>query len=556
TFKAERRRPHIVARQLLATRVESGVVTYESTFFYDIRYSSVETLRIDVPEEIAGRIQNQTGRVRESVIEPAPADLAPGYVALEFRGESDFIGQTTIKLSWETQFDPLEIGGSARIAVPRLMPMGVDRAWGQIVLAKGETIDLLATGPSESQPPEGLRPIDPRHDLMEGADAEQFEGVARAFEFHEDWQLSITATRYKLEEVKRTSIERSVVQAVATRSGQLSVRALYRMKSARQRLPVHLPDGVAFDTDPLRVNGRPVPLESGQKNEYFIPLVGQQPDQAFLLEVRYTVPDGGTRVTFPVFPTDPAAQKTYVCFYCPREWALLGSRGPWTDELIWRWDDSWPWGFTPYARSGDQGLIQWVSEGVEGAGSYKQAGRTFQTDGKLYIFSTLRPPPPPGGTLRLTTVNHNLLRAIVFVVVVAGGLLLLRSGARPRLLAGGTLLTALILMGVFLPTFSLQILDAILVLAVLVAVIIWTVRHLGWTLPADPDYIARKEARQEARLAAIRAPLVQCATAGAPPPPAAQPPSAGQASKTDEPRRLTEPGQEKPGQNEGGRRDE
>jgi len=58
--------------------------------------------------------------------------------------------------------------------------------------------------------------------------------VARAFEFHEDWSLTVTATRYEMEEVKRTSIDRAVVRMVVTRSNETSVQALYRMRSARQ----------------------------------------------------------------------------------------------------------------------------------------------------------------------------------------------------------------------------------------------------------------------------------------------------------------------------------
>src|SRR5688500_515298 len=50
TLEAERRTPHITAAQLLAVQVDAGVVKYEATFFYDIRYSGVKTLRIDVPQ--------------------------------------------------------------------------------------------------------------------------------------------------------------------------------------------------------------------------------------------------------------------------------------------------------------------------------------------------------------------------------------------------------------------------------------------------------------------------------------------------------------------------
>ena len=98
--------------------------------------------------------------------------------------------------------------------------------------------------------------------------------AARAFEFHDDWTLNLQATRYQLEEVKRTSIDRALVRMVVTRSERIAVQALYRMRSARQRVPVMMP-GVdaadldsrsqAFDAQPLRINNKVVGLESDDK---------------------------------------------------------------------------------------------------------------------------------------------------------------------------------------------------------------------------------------------------------------------------------------------------
>ena len=327
TLEAERRKPHITAAQLLAVQVDAGVVKYEATFFYDIRYSGVKTLRIDVPQTLAADIRNQTAGVREKTIDPQPDGVAEGYVAWSFAGESELNGQTVIKLVWERKLEKLEIGKSVDLELPHLRPIDVDRAWGQIVLSKAETIDVQPAGE-----PKGLRPIDPRHDLMAGASVPD---AARAFEFHEDWSLAIKATRYKLEEVKRTSIERALVRAVATRSDLLAVQALYRLRSAEQRLSVSLPAGVEFDTQPLKINGRSVQLERGDKDEFFIPLVGQNPDEPFVLELRYTTPGSAKNIELPHFPNDPAIQKVYLAAYLPKELTLLGSQGPWADELTW-----------------------------------------------------------------------------------------------------------------------------------------------------------------------------------------------------------------------------
>lgn len=476
SIKVERRRPHITVRQLLVARIESGVVRYEATFFCQILYSAVPQLRIDIPSELAGSVQNATAGLREARLESAVPPPAEGYTAWALRGDSGLKGDITIRLAWEVKLDSLEIGKSADFVVPQLRPVGADRAWGQVALAKAETLDIRPTGANAGESPIGLRPIDPQHDLL-GAPDTLKASVARAFEFHEaDWALGVRATRYKLEEVKGTSIERGLVRIVVTRGGHVAAQALYRLRSALQRLPLKLAPGAQFDTDPVRLNGRPVALERGQQDEFFVPLIGQNPDQPFVLEIRYTVGDGGTHLACPEFPSDPAVQKVYLCAFLPPEWAYLGARGPWTDEVQWRWNDVT--GFEPLPPRDD--LVPWVTAGVNMMGD---AAETFQTDGQPYLFSALRPAAPPTGTLALVTVREWVLHAAIVAGVLVLGMLLLRARAPGRLFATGAFCIALVLAGVFLPTFSRQIVNGALLSAILIVMIVWFVWYLAWTRP-------------------------------------------------------------------------
>ncbi|MFH1417836.1 MAG: hypothetical protein ABII12_06065 [Planctomycetota bacterium] len=492
TLAVERRKPHVTARQLLKVQVEAGVMEYAATFFYEIRYSGVKSLRVDLPADLAGEIRNETPNVREKEIEPPPEDLPEGYVAWSLAGETEFSGNVTIRLAWEEKIEKLDVGRTIERTIPHLRPAAVDRAWGQIVLAKAETIDVQATGE-----PRGIRPIDPQHDLMAGADA---AGGALAFEFHDDWVLDVTATRYQLEEVKRTSIERAVIQMVVTRSGQTSVRALYRMRSARQRLAVELPENVDFDNEPLRINGRPVPLERGDKHEFFIPLSGQDADAVFLLELRYSVEGGGTRLECPVFSSEPAIQKVYLYAYLPEELAYLGWTGPWTDEQGWQWGpilDSWS-----FPKRGSGRLIDWVSHGLKVA---ENPAGTFHTDGHPYLFSTLRPPQGGEGALRLFTMDEDWLTVLVLAPVILVGVFLLRKRATARWLAAGTFVVLLVLASIFIPTFVAQIVDDKLLCAVLVVLVAWMIRYVGWIRPYDPVVAARRKVREEAAIARIQA---------------------------------------------------
>ena len=503
-LQVERRKPYVTARQFLLAKIESGVVKYEATFLYDIRYSDVESLRIDVPSDLVGRIHCDTKGVRESVVGPTPKDTEEGYAALRLRGEAKFTRDATVKFSWEAKLDSLEVGESRDILVPRLKPMDVDRAWGQIALAKAETIDLRTSGGAASPTPTGLRPIDPRHDLMDGAAGLGAGEAARAFEFHDDWALVVTATRYKLEEVKRTSIERALLRIVVTRGDRLSVQALYRIRSAHQRLALQLPTAVSFDTDPVRVNGRPVSLERGKTDEFFVPLKGQNPDSPFVLEVRYTLPQGGARLGFPVFPSEPAVQKVCLTVYLPPERVFLGSTGPWTDEQ--RWDGRDWQGFLPTPKTHEAALAQWVTDGVLLPANPTE---TFQVDGRPYLFSALQPAAPPEGMLSLVTIDEDWWNAIVVAVLLVSGVVLLHVASGTRFIGVGAFLSGCVLCGVFLPTFSMQILNVVTGCAIIVVLLVWLVHHLVWVRPRDPAVLARKRAREDVRLARIRAQMPQ-----------------------------------------------
>jgi hypothetical protein len=431
-----------------------------------VRYSSVKSLRLDVPAPLAGKIRNVTAGIRERTIEPRPSDAAEGYTPWSFAGEREFLGGNMIQLTWEEKSPELEIGRGMDYPIPVLKPMAVDRAWGQIVIAKAETLDVNAR-PGFS----GLRPIDPQHDLAGGM---QIPDAARAFEFHEDWSLTITATRYQLEDVKRTSVERAVLRMVVTRSGDVSVQALYRMRSAVQRLLVGLPENYKFDSDPLRINGRSVSLERGDADEMFVPLLGQNPDEPFVLELRYTVPGSEKRLDFPRFPaqppvqSEPAVQKVYLFTYLPDEKVLVGSRGPWTSEQATWLDRLERSGPTPDPRR----MVNWV---VEGIALQNQPYDSFPTDGRECVFSTLHPEAPPAGSLRLVAWDERWISAVMFGGLAVMGLILARQPARRKVGALGAVLALVLLIGVFLPTFATQVLDFRFVLAVGLVVFLWLV---------------------------------------------------------------------------------
>lgn len=484
-LSVERRKPQVTVRQLLTARIESGVVKYEAALFYDILYSGVKNLRVDVPKALAGQIRVTTPGVRQSLFEAAekPEGVAADYVPWKLTGETEFLGTPQIRLVWEAKIDKLDVGSSVELAVPRLSPAGVDRAWGQIVIAKAESIDVT---PTEKR--SGLRAIDPQHDLMPGA---TMTDAARALEFHGDWALNVKATRYEAKDVKATSIERALVQMVVTRGDVTSVQAIYRLRSARQRLAIQLPGEVDFDTQPLRLNGRPVPLEKGGEHEYFVPLTGQAQNEPFLLELRYISRGSGLPLECPTFPQEPAIQQLYLAVYLPQELSYLGSTGPWNDELVWYIN-----GFTstPRGNKSSSVLYGWVTQGLLDSAQQNGLG-SFATDGRQLLFSTLRPPAGPAGQLRLHSQRTVVLQLLLLVLGIGIGLALVPATLARRALVVGLILIGLVLLGVFTPSLARAMITNATVGGALIVFVIWLLWYMVVTRP-----------REAARFAALAPP--------------------------------------------------
>ena len=156
----------------------------------------------------------------------------PGYVALEVSSDGEFLGASEVKFTGERKLADLQVGKSVKFAVPVLKPQGVDRHTGKIAAAKAETIDLGVDGK-----PTGLRPIDPQRDIPAG---KLSVPASMAFEFVGDWSLTLLATRYELEDVKRTSIDRAFVRMVMTR-GKDFRSSVVPDPIAKQRIAIKLP---------------------------------------------------------------------------------------------------------------------------------------------------------------------------------------------------------------------------------------------------------------------------------------------------------------------------
>ncbi len=463
---AERRKPQVDVRQLLNVQVQPGLVRHEAKFFFEVRYSPVKTLRIDLPSRVAAKARNVTSGVRDEVIDPQPSDVAANYVAWQFTGDREFFAHVLITLVWEEPLAALEIGQTVTLNVPFLKPVGVDRSWGQVLLSRNETIDVEPARASST-----LREIDPRHDLMPGAEG---AGVSHAFEFHEPYELSLAATRFEPLDLKRTEIQAALVRAVATRSGQLDVQALFRIQSVRQRLGITFPPSVdpkrSFDAEPVRINDRAVPLEQVANNQFQIPLVSVPPGTPFLLEVRYSIHQASRTVELPSFPEEPAIGKVYLSVYLPEDQVLWAVEGPWTDEQPDVWESLWL--LSPRTPSDEEIFRDIIAGDLNIVAS---ALTRFSVQGRRHLYSTLQPEGSPKGSLRWQSMDERLYWGGVFATAILVALVFLAQPLRHKLavLALGWVLV--IATAIFAPTASRQLLDPRLQLTASAVLGVWLV---------------------------------------------------------------------------------
>jgi hypothetical protein len=248
------------------------------------------------------------------------------------------------------------------------------------------------------------------------------------------------------------------------------------------------------------------------------------------------LPGTGGKLTLPEFPDEPAVQKVYLCAYLPEDLALLGSRGAWTDQQP-PWWEQMQYGFTGYHQN-DGALIQQVTRGVNVAGD---PAESFQTDGQLYVFSTLRPAAGEAGALQLVTMDADYFQTAVFALIAVLGLVLLVRPVRDKLVVSALVVIALILAGVFLPSLSQQIFQGVLLWAAAIVLIVWVVWFVAHDWPRRRAAVAA--AAQEAEIVATPPPPRPEEPVTEPKPPAdaaTEPPGAEGEGESDEPASAAE----------------
>jgi hypothetical protein len=428
-IKAEKRQPQLTLKEIRHVRVESGAIKHKVTFDYNVLFSGLNSIRIDLPEQISGRISldrmNRNGinnDWRDTRIVPQPDDVEKGYVAWEFSCGSKIRGKGKLSFSWDDVIAQPAIGQSIDISIAKLTPhkqQPADRIWGQIIVSKSESIDL-----GESDKSNGLKPIDPKNDV-EAAD--RVEDAVAAFEFYDTWQLELAATRYKLEEVKRTSIEKGIIRAnlfLSKNGTGISAQGLFKIRSVQQRLEMTFEQSAKISE--VRINNKRVPLEADSTAKYMIPLTSITPDTPFLLDIRYTIePPSKNKILIPTFSTsdqepnkmsNTAIQKAELSVFVPDDFLVVAYDGNWTKDFLYKKSE--------YGNRNS--LIRYKNIQSEVQTLYNGFGiqhDDFQIAGNEHPFSAIHPDNDTALKIQIVSTK---LASIIFIVMVLYGLLTIR----------------------------------------------------------------------------------------------------------------------------------
>lgn len=424
------RRPQVFVDQINTVAIESGLWRYTVDLDYDVRFSPVQELRVDVPQDLASRVRVTSGNLTARAIQPQPNDVAEGLVAWQLSGAKPLLGRGSVQLGWDVNVPEIAVGQRATRSFDTVNVRQVDRARGQILVKRSELFDVQV-----GEETQGLRAIDPSTELFSGR---KQDDVAAALEYVGPWKLSLQVSRYELYDLKRSSVPRSLIRAVWLRNQQLSVQAIYRVNSVNQRLTIQMPPGFdpaqGFDSTPVRLDGQSVAIERGQGNSIVIPLGNRDRDQQWLLELRYTMPVSaasmmGGAIPVPTFDDGCAVQKTRMIVYLPHDWAPLNFGGPWSDDAAGEGSPVW----TRVTRSqrAEAERLEWIVTPAVPVAALSD----FETDGFPFHFSGLAPPAGEAGALQVTLLNVWLYRGLVVGVVLLLGLALLRSTWSLRLAA-------------------------------------------------------------------------------------------------------------------------
>ena len=397
-------------------RVEPEILKVSSIVACDIRNAGLDTLRIAVPESVAGDVRFHAvtpGHVIQQRNRAAQAE--DGWVTWTLVLQDETTGTVRISVDWEVATDT-EAGATANGAAggaaehvaavdpPRVLtPFPADQGErrrvtltqvrGEIRLLRHESLSITAAA---------------QGDTAEAVDVRELELLPQdgylAFRyFSQPAGATIRIRRHEIHEVVATVVARAAVEVVSERQDLAAYRCRYRITtSERQRLRIDLPQGCDLQA-PL-LNGQRTTIEKATDQSasegweaYFVNVSREQTsDTPLLLSIQFRCPivesgrvpyegRGGRQVLrIPLIGADDGStvvQQIQLVLWAPKDVSLIGEPDRWTRIGRPRWSL-----FRPFETSSSPQAAAEVSGWIGDEGG---SSGDFATQGHAAAFRAL-----------------------------------------------------------------------------------------------------------------------------------------------------------------------
>lgn len=453
--RTKKKPTRLSARVGTSIDVQPELTQVQTLLDYHVEYAGVDTFRFEVPEELSADIQidvaagdQQSAPIKQRTAE----DPVDGWVTWTVITQRDVLGhqrlRVTYDLSKSSEEDATDTGSQT---VQLIRPLGlVDDAGelttpltsvqGEVLVQKERSLSLNTTASGGE-----IEVID----LRELTILPQNGTIAYRYfqaEAENRPQLTISQSRFDIQEVVATVVTRGLVEVVAGEDAEATYRCRFHVKSTeRQRLLVYLP--VDLEVLGTYVNEREVKLEKADLLDseaigsswtpFWVNVARPESSETpfllafqFLWKVNPTLGEstfgrGDMTLPLPVIGTNDSsvAQELKVIVWVPEDYALVGNPPGFDLATERRQRQTW-WGARAAHSAGQ--LDRWVQQGLSSSIGPAQ----FPTEGRVpYVYTTL------GGAkeIELRWWNDFSMSMIVSLAVALIGWVLMRTSWENKL---------------------------------------------------------------------------------------------------------------------------
>lgn len=390
--------------------VKQGQIQVTTLLNFLVEYAGLDTFRFAVPEAVADSVQIVAGDGASAPIKQKSraTEAVDGWVIWTVVLQRDVVGLVPLRVTYDKPLTEDPEGKAQTVVVPlirvhdpfeaaendaRRRSITVARIAGEATVKKDRVLSVAATATGGD-----VEPIDVRELTQLSQD-----GLVGFRYFKQPVGLSLTVSKYGIQQVIETVVSKQLVEVVLDRSGGATFRTrLIAKSSERQRLRLDLPKGAELLG--VMVEGKPVSLEKNTDakesqywDAYYVNVTrAKSSEEPFSLAVLYrlslkpapfTSNGGAAELRMPILGglkagdeevSATAVQQLRVGIWVPDEYALVGQPKHFVNDHLPRVRPMWQ----RFSRADLPELPKWI--GDNGGGLFD-----FPVEGHAYSYSNL-----------------------------------------------------------------------------------------------------------------------------------------------------------------------